>query len=381
GANAEFGRSAGSAINVITKSGTNSFHGGVFEYFRTEGLTAATSDGKPLDNFQRNQFGGSIGGPIKQDKLFFFGATEGIRENLTRSNLSTAIGTACSITSPVFGSNITEAQINASPDCQRLTLLNFMKTKFNEDDGAPVDHLVRNASAFGRVDYNINSRNQVFGSYSYDWSKNTNQTFDVPTYGTTANGIEGPSKIQVVNGNWYSTISPNKLNEAHFTYSRENRPRNTADAKSVPDTAMGFGTTFRFGQPFFLEPSIDEIFWRTDVRDSFSLVQGKHTWKVGGEWIHSRNTQVFRGFFTGRYIFDGVVGFLRSASPAAANGFGPNTGECFSASGAFTGWITQNAPFNQTCPAGSSVGGPPLLYLQHGPTTASATLDQSRFSD
>src|SRR5262249_31891742 len=276
GANAEFGRSAGSAINVITKSGTNSFHGGVFEYFRTEGLTAATSDGKPLDNFQRNQFGGSIGGPIKQDKLFFFGATEGIRENLTRSNLSTAIGTACSITSPVFGSNITEAQINASPDCQRLTLLNFMKTKFNEDDGAPVDHLVRNASAFGRVDYNINSRNQVFGSYSYDWSKNTNQTFDVPTYGTTANGIEGPSKIQVVNGNWYSTISPNKLNEAHFTYSRENRPRNTADAKSVPDTAMGFGTTFRFGQPFFLEPSIDEIFWRTDVRDSFSLVHGKH---------------------------------------------------------------------------------------------------------
>ena len=117
GANAEFGRSAGSAINVITKSGTNSFHGGVFEYFRTEGLTAATSDGKPLDNFQRNQFGGSIGGPIKQDKLFFFGATEGIRENLTRSNLSTAIGTACSITSPVFGSNITEARINASPDC------------------------------------------------------------------------------------------------------------------------------------------------------------------------------------------------------------------------------------------------------------------------
>src|SRR5262249_27892344 len=71
GANAEFGRSAGSAINVITKSGTNNFHGSAFEYFRTESLTAATSDGKPLDNFQRNQFGGSFGGPIQKDKLFF----------------------------------------------------------------------------------------------------------------------------------------------------------------------------------------------------------------------------------------------------------------------------------------------------------------------
>src|SRR5438445_1961366 len=151
GANAEFGRSAGSQINVITKSGTNNIHGSAFEYFRDESLTAATSDGKPLDNFRRNQFGGSIGGPIKKDKLFFFGATEGIRENLTRSNLSTALGTPCG-SSPVFdGTVATDTEINSSPDCQRVALLNFMKTSFNEDDGKPVDHLVRNGSGFGRV--------------------------------------------------------------------------------------------------------------------------------------------------------------------------------------------------------------------------------------
>jgi len=122
----------------------------------------------------------------------------------------------------------------------------------------------------------------------------------------------------VANGNWYSTISSNKLNEAHFTYSRENRPRNATDKNSVPDTAMGFGTTFRFGQPFFLEPAVDEIFWRTDIRDGFSLIKGKHTFKFGGEWIHSRNTQVFRGFFAGRYIFDSVswLPSLRIASLA-----------------------------------------------------------------
>src|ERR1700720_1475330 len=87
GANPEFGRTAGGVGNVITKSGTNDFHGTAFEYFRTEALTAATSDGKPLDNFRRNQFGGSFGGPLIKDKLFFFAASEGIRENLTRKNL------------------------------------------------------------------------------------------------------------------------------------------------------------------------------------------------------------------------------------------------------------------------------------------------------
>ncbi len=95
GANAEFGRTAGGVVNVITKSGTNNIHGSAFEYFRTEALTAATSDGKPLDNFRRNQFGGSFGGPIRKDKLFFFAAAEGIRENLTRPNLSAPFGTAC----------------------------------------------------------------------------------------------------------------------------------------------------------------------------------------------------------------------------------------------------------------------------------------------
>src|SRR6266849_3045601 len=202
GANPEFGRTAGGVVNVITKSGTNNIHGSAFEYFRTEALTAATSDGKPLDNFRRNQFGGSFGGPLVKDKLFFFAAGEGIREDLTRKNLSVPLGTACGVSSPVFGpgGNIADAAISASPDCQRLTLLNFFQTNFKEDEGKVVDHSIRNASVFGRVDYNLNSKNQIFGSYNFDWSKNPNQTFDVPTYGTSANGIEGASHIQAVNG-------------------------------------------------------------------------------------------------------------------------------------------------------------------------------------
>src|SRR2546426_7876905 len=241
GANAEFGRTAGGVVNVITKSGTNQVHGSGFEYFRTESLAAATSDGKPLKDFRRNQFGGTIGGPIVQDKMFVFGAFEQIFENLTRPNLSTPLGAACSVANPVVGTD--DAVISASGECQRVALLNFLKNGVGQDDGQPVKHPIRNSAALGRFDWNVNPTNQFAVSYNFDYSKNTNQTFDVPTYGNSANGIEGPSKINVINVNHFTTVSPTKLNEAHFSYQREVRPRAATPSKIPADTGMGFGPT------------------------------------------------------------------------------------------------------------------------------------------
>src|SRR3989449_9821961 len=341
GANAGFGRTGGGVVNVVSKSGTNQVHGSGFEYFRTESLAAATSDGKPLKDFRRNQFGGTIGGPIVKDKIFIFGAFEQILANLTRANLSAPLGTACSVANPVVGTD--DAVIGASGECQRVALLNFLKNGVGQDDGQPVKHPIRNSAALGRFDWNVNPTNQFAVSYNFDYSKNTNQTFDVPTYGNSANGIEGPSKINVINVNHFTTVSPTKLNEAHFSYQREIRPRAATPSKIPADTGIGFGPTFRFGNPFFLNPNIDETIWRTQLRDNFSIIHGKHNFKLGGDWLHTNNTQVFRGFFTGRYIFDSVVGFLRYASPDAAGGFGPTVGECVDdVSGAFTGWVTQD---------------------------------------
>jgi outer membrane receptor protein involved in Fe transport len=362
GANAEFGRTAGGVVNVITKSGTNDIHGSLFEYFRTEALTSDTSDGKPLKDFDRNQFGGTVGGPIVKDRMFFFGALEHIRSNLTRPNLSETLGsTPCPISNPIFNSNITDGEIEANPDCQRQVLVDFLKTSVNQDDGLPVKHPIRNTAALGRFDWNVNARNQLAVSYNFDYSKNENQTFDVPTYGTSANGTEGPSKINVVNANYFTTISTNKLNEAHFSYQREVRPRSATQSNIPADTAMGFATTFRFGNPFFLEPNVDETIWRTQLRDSFSLTHGKHNFKFGGDWLHTNNTQVFRGFFTGRYIFDSVTGFLHYASPASlGDGFGPDTAEC--SDGTF-------GSIENGCAGGSVVGGPLIFYLQDGVPT------------
>jgi outer membrane receptor for ferrienterochelin and colicin len=363
GAGAEYGRTAGGIINVITKSGTNRVGGSFFYNQRLEALSSNTSDGKPLTDFHREQFGGTIGGPIKKDKVFYFIAFEQILENLTRPNLSEAIGTPCSVQTPTVQAN--EALINGSPDCQRRALLTFFQTTRNQDEGLPIDRKIKNSALLGKIDWTLTENNKLSASYNFDYSKNTNQTFDVPTFGSSANGTEGPSKINVANVNLYSTISPTMLNEAHFTYSREERPRAATPSNVPADTAMGFGTTFRFGNPFFLQPGVDETFWRTQIRDHFSIVSGRHTIKFGGEWIHSLNDQVFRGFFTGRYIFDSVTGFLRYASPAAAGGFGPRTVGCSNGT-----YVTLPA----TCPVGTTTtGGPLLLYLQGAGRAGAAT--------
>lgn len=372
GANAEYGRTAGGIINVITKSGTNNVHGSLFFNMRHKALSSNTSDGKPLTGFHREQFGGSVGGPIVKNKAFFFFALEGIRESLTRANLSEQVGaTACTVATPTIGSN--EGVIIANADCQRLALLNFLRTTRSQEEGVPLDRKIQNTAFLGKVDVELNSSNKLSASYNFDFSKNTNQTFDVPTYGVSANGTEGPSKINVANFNLYTTISPTIVNEGHFTYSREDRPRAAAESNIPADTAMGFGTTFRFGNPFFLQPGVDEVFWRTQIRDNLSWVSGSHTFKFGAEWIHSLNDQVFRGFFTGRYIFDSVNGFLRYASPAATNGFGPNAQRCTNGT-----WVTAGPPFNQTCLAADGKGGTPgatplLLYLQGAGPTGPAT--------
>src|SRR5438132_4319895 len=257
GATAEFGRTAGGIINVISKSGTNDVHGGLFYFQRLEALTAHTSDGKPLKDFNRKQFGGTVGGPISKNKAFFFFSFEGIREKLSRANLSEAIGTPCSVTTPTITAN--EALINGSADCQRLALINFIKTTRNQDEGPPVKNNINNEAITVKADWDLNSANKLALSYNFDYSKNTNQTFDVATYGNSANGIEGPSKINNLNVNLFTTVSATKLNEAHFSYTRELRPRAAISSNIPADTGAGGGfnasdPSFRFGNPFFLQP-------------------------------------------------------------------------------------------------------------------------------
>ncbi len=367
GAPAEFGRTAGGVVNVVTKSGTNTLRGSVFYFQRFEGLTGQLSDGTSLEGFHREQFGGTAGGPIKRDTLFFFGAFEGITGNFTRPNLSVPIGAPCPVQNPTVPAN--EGQINESPDCQRRALLTFFQSRLGQDESQPIEHPINTTALLFKGDANLNANNRLSVSYNFNHSRKENETFDVATYGTSANGIEGdPARINIINANWFTTVSPTQLNEFHFTYSRESRPRMAVESAIPPDTGMGFGPSFRFGNPYFLQPNVDELIWRTQIKNNFTWVRGRHTFKAGGEWMHTLNDQIFRGFFNGRYIFDSVTSFLRYTSPAAPGGFGPSTIGC-------SGGVYVTAP--ASCPAGTATtGGPLLLYLQAagpaGPATDAA---------
>src|SRR4029450_2076877 len=140
GASAEFGRTAGGVVNVITKSGTTQVDGTLFGFQRLEGLSCNTSDGKPLKDFNRKQFGGTVGGPLRRDNAFYFLALEGVRENLQRANFSEAIGPPSPTSPPPLAAN--EALIAGSADCQRVALLNFFRTRLGQDEGQPVDHTI-----------------------------------------------------------------------------------------------------------------------------------------------------------------------------------------------------------------------------------------------
>src|SRR5207237_1654079 len=248
------------------------------------------------------------------------------------------------------------ALINSSVNCKRLALLNIFNTTRGNDEGQPVKHTIHNDALLAKIDMNVNSANTLSVPYNFDYSKNANQTFDVPTYGSSANGTEGPSKIHIMNVNLFSTVTSNQLNEFHLTYSREDRPRSATPSSIPPDTGVGFSPSFRFGNPFFLAPNVDELVKRFQLKDNFSIVTGRHTIKTGGEWLRTNTTQVFRGFFEGRYLFGSGVDFLRYTSAPAAAGFGPNAVGCSDGT-----YVTAPA----SCPAGSTPNGGPLyFYLQ-----------------
>jgi Carboxypeptidase regulatory-like domain/TonB dependent receptor-like, beta-barrel len=365
GAPAEFGRTAGGVVNVITKSGTNDLRGTAFYFQRLEGLTGDLSDGTQLTDFHREQFGGTLGGPIKPNTAFFFGAAEGITGNFERANLSRAIGTPCPVAAPTVAAN--QALIDGSPDCQRLALLNLFQTTLGQDEAQPIRHPIKTAAVMLKSDWNLSPANRLAVSYNFNRSRKENETFDVATYGSSANGTEGdPARINLLNSNFFSTLANNKLNEFHFTYSRENRPRTANPSNIHADTGVGFAPSFRFGNPYFLQPNVDELIWRAQLKDNLSIVWGRHTVKMGGEWMHTLNDQIFRGFFTGRYLFGSVTGFLRYASPAAPGGFGPGTVAC--SNGAF---VTLPA----SCPAGTVSTGSPLLFYQQAAAPSGAATD------
>jgi hypothetical protein len=176
---AEYGRTSGGVINAITHSGTNKFHGTGYEFLRNDVLDAENFFDTKKIPFRRNQFGGSVGGPIRKDRTFFFANYEGIRQSLGITNVDVVPsqaaqqGTLCSIPQPGPG-GCTTNQVSVDPlvapflglwHLPNAGLLGNGDTGTYEFDAQAVTN---GNFVTGRIDQMITSADSIFGTYQFD---------------------------------------------------------------------------------------------------------------------------------------------------------------------------------------------------------------------
>ncbi|MEO6055335.1 MAG: TonB-dependent receptor, partial [Gemmatimonadales bacterium] len=346
GANAEFGRSSGGFVNVITKSGTNEFHGSGHYFGKYDQLSTDFSHTSPsgavsgfTPDFAQHQFGATFGGPIVRDKAFFFLAYD-------------------------------QQEYNETKQADRLglidpALVDFTNTAFGGALAGDFGSISRTNDAnalLGKLDFRLSQKHSATLKYNYTRSSQQNGTFDVDFWGRSANGLENDHS-HAVNGSFTSLFNSSVSNEFRFQWAREDRPRpydgpiNPTTGRPFPDTDIGFVTPdgfagYRLGLPFFIP--VDAHDYRLQLLDNVSILRGNHLFKVGAEWNRTGVNQTFRGFGNGRIAFTSVNGFLNYA--ANGNGYV----ECADdATNAPTPSQTTGA-----CPAGEHITGPVALYLQ-----------------
>ena len=170
GANAEFGRTAGGVVNVITKSGTNQVKGSLFHFQRLEGLTSNTSDGKPLTDFHREQFGGTVGGPLVKDKAFFFRRARGHPREPAAAEPVGADRHA------VPGQRA-DARRQRSADQRQPRLpaagaAQLLPRAAARRKGCRSSTRVNNNALLAKLDWNLTPANNLSVSYNFNYSKN-----------------------------------------------------------------------------------------------------------------------------------------------------------------------------------------------------------------
>ena len=309
GANAEFGRSSGGFVNVITKSGTNQLRGSLHYFGKNDAISGTPVHGGVTfqPDFRQHQFGFTLGGPLKHDRAFFFVAyDQQIYDETKQKNI-----------------NRIDPALRAWMDTAYSGAL--------RGDYGPIARTNDARALLAKFDFRLSERHNLSLKYNYTWSQQKNGTFDVDTWARSTNGLE-QDHSNAVNGSLVSYLQPNLANEFRFQYSREDRPRpydgprsaalgpNRVDggARPFPDVAMDFVNGYRFGMPFFLPIAYYDT--RAQLLDNISLARGDHFFKAGVEYNKVHSIQTFVGFANSRYIFASVPAFLAFADSGDTGG-------------------------------------------------------------
>jgi len=250
---AEVGRTGGGIVNLLTKSGTNQFHGTLFEYFRNDVLNTypyAFGVSLPKAELRQNQFGGSIGGPIIRDKTFFFGDYEGFRLVQGQSPSTSVVPTAYEEDNPGDFSDIGGVVLTSSQmDKAGLAYFGlFPKPNNGTNKYTAADKKTQFSHVFDiRIDHQINSTNSIFGRFSYN-NVLTDTPGNIPetTFGDT--GIKlypgaalgsAPDKAHNIMLNYVHTFTPNLLIELKASYTRVDNEDSSDTTGLNPNQAIG----------------------------------------------------------------------------------------------------------------------------------------------
>jgi hypothetical protein len=375
-ANAEVGRTAGVTYNVVTKNGTNQFHGSTFETFRNDALDARNFFSVQKAKLRYNDFGYTIGGPIKKDKLFFFWGEEWkrLRQNASPSRVTVP-------TSAMLAGNFA-GQAQLFYPGTKTPIPNNDISSLMTTDGKAIAAVYRGqekiASFFNdanvannailqpdnplnyrqnliRIDYRINEKNSIYGRWVSDRNSlidpyGTFSSSNLPTTPTTRNRpgesflmahtwLPAPSLVNEfrVNASWASQhIPPYGVNWERSTYGFTFPyvyPNGTGNYRQngIPDVSISSYANFK-GPSFALaSPSTD-----IQIADSVSWIRGRHIMKTGFALIRDRVDQNGRPAYTGSLSFstsgnsvttgnalaDALLGNFRTYNEASADPVG-----------------------------------------------------------
>ncbi len=326
---AEYGRNSGAVVNIVTKSGTNDWHGSALEYWRSGQLGARnffnTSD-LPKNSFLNNQFGGSFGGPIVRDKTFFFLNYEGQRESGKQA------GTSC-VPDP--------AQIAADGGPSNQVIADLLARNpwpapnipgaGSDDAGCTTPNLAtatpfrnRVDSMIAKIDHNFNSNNLLTGRYYFG---DSDQSFPfaqlagglLPGFNTVT-----PTRVQLVSLSWVKVLGPSQVNEARLGWNRYVQGFFPEDRGFDP-SSIGLNTqvgTYETGLPAISVAGFSQIGATNGVPrdrvdsnwhfvDNYSWKFGRHELKLGYEYRRTTIVQRFENTFRGTLSFDTLSDFLQ----------------------------------------------------------------------
>jgi hypothetical protein len=316
---AEFGRASGGSVNMVLRSGGNDLHGDAFYYYRDQNLGARDPLASIKPPERRQQLGGSVSGPIRTNRLFYFlNYDQQIRNfPLVIEDLTSALQSG----KPVLPSNPTpqqQAQYAADLNAFNVGAAFVMKQFPNGAPGNLQSRTMGNNIALAKADYLINSSNTLSTFFNYMRSSGERAIQTPIVLGNVGRNGTDDVRIYSYNARLTSTLGPRRVNELRFQWSRDFEYE--IGDQPPPETYANGSGNFSFGLATFLQRYALPDERRTQFVDNFSYVAGRHAFKFGGEANRVHDFINNPTQFGGTYTYPNTLALGRDlVSPGAKN--------------------------------------------------------------